>query len=347
MNDKAFSYRGQIARLADAPVRETTAREWGDVRDGSVYYVDPELRLSVEIALAARRPLLLRGEPGSGKSSLASYIARNMKARYYEQVVTSRTAAEDLLWRFDAVRKLSDAQARARNDPPLNDYDYIEPGVLWWALNRKSAMLRAAKNTKSLKSKATEPFATTNKSRRADRATVLIDELDKADPDVPNGLLVPIGSSEFKIKETGDIIGPPENEAERVQELLIVITTNETRELPVAFVRRCVVHYLEHPDAEKLAKIAARHAKRWTPGPLKGDKDLFKAAADRLIALREDPERKDKRPPSTAEYLDAVRACRAMNVKFDSDEWRRLERIILLKEKKKKDKKDSAALRRR
>ncbi len=334
MSKTTFQYQGQLATLRDAPARQGEAQEWGDVRDGSVYDVEPELRLSVEVALAAQRPLLLRGEPGSGKSSLAAYIARNLKARYYEQVVTSRTSAEDLLWQFDAIRKLSDAQTRSLGE----DHDYVEPGVIWWAINRQTARRRGAPDGVALKQKAVEPFAGVNSKRRKDRVTVLIDELDKADPDVPNGLLVPIGSSEFRIRETGSIITPPENEADRVQLMLIVITTNETRELPEAFVRRCAVHYLEHPDVPKLVSIAARHSKRWTPPPRRKDRKLFKDVAERLIQLREDPTRKGQRPPSTAEYLDAVRACRAMNVDFGSDEWKWVERVILLKEKEKKDK---------
>lgn len=329
MTDVKLHYERQIKRLADAPVRGPAPEEWGDTRDGSVYVVDPELRLAVEIALAIGRPLLLRGEPGSGKSSLAAYVARNLSARYYELVVTSRTEARDVLWSFDAIRKLSDAQGRSRGDPSLNDYDYVEPGVLWWVLNRATAIRRGAPSEVSIKSEAEEPNSVINSGRRAEAAVVLIDEIDKADPDIPNGLLVPIGSSEFMVQETRTPVRP--SEKPRVDQLLIVITTNETRELPDAFVRRCVVRYLEHPDVNKLVEIAAHHAKRWHPPPSPEDPKLFRRIAERLMALREEAGRNGTRPPSTAEYLDAVRACRSLLVDVDSPLWEHIESVSLRK----------------
>ena len=105
--------------------------------------LDDQLRLAVDVALATGRPLLLRGEPGSGKSSLAAFLARNLSWRYYEHVVSSRTTAQDLLWSFDSMRRLADAsRARAGESADLDDAGYTEPGVMWWALDRKSALTR-------------------------------------------------------------------------------------------------------------------------------------------------------------------------------------------------------------
>jgi len=328
-----LSYRGQIKRLASAPGKESAESTWGDTRDGSVYLVDPELRLSAEIAIASNRPLLLRGRPGSGKSSLAAYLARNLKARYYELVVTSRTQAQDVLWSFDNIRKLADAQARIKGDPPLNDYDYVEPGVLWWVLNRRSAFRRGAPKAVPIETEATEPNASVNAKRSPDAAVVLIDEIDKADPDVPNGLLVPIGSSEFTVQETRTRVRPLTRGADRIRQLLITITTNETRDLPDAFVRRCVVHYLDYPDEDRLVRIAKIHGSRWRLPSKASDENLCREVARRLIKLRREAKTDRSRPPSTAEYLDAIKACRALDVNVGSEAWQRIERVCLLKKR--------------
>ena len=126
-----FDLRGGDA--APASAREAVAQP--DSRSGSVYRMPSTLHLAVEVALTTGRPLLLRGEPGTGKSSLAPCIARRLGWRYYEHVVTSASTATDLLWRFDAVRRLADAQAKKRRP----ESEYVSPGVLWWALDRASA----------------------------------------------------------------------------------------------------------------------------------------------------------------------------------------------------------------
>jgi hypothetical protein len=111
-----LGYQHVIKTMTDELPAEAEGTELDspDRRDGSVYCYDSELHLAVELALSTGRPLLLRGDPGSGKSSLAAYVARNLGWRYYEHVVTSATQAQDLLWRYDAVRRLADAQARPR-----------------------------------------------------------------------------------------------------------------------------------------------------------------------------------------------------------------------------------------
>jgi MoxR-like ATPase len=291
----------------------------GDRRDGLVYvYRGAEsIVLAVNVALATGRPLLVRGPSGSGKSSLAYNVARVMGYRYYEQVITARTVAVDLLWRFDVVRRLADAQAdRLAEDPSW----YIEPGVLWRALDPASAREQGPRDESP-----SEPSARGSRlgARPADYgpgldatpAVVLLDEIDKADPDVPNSLLVPLGSFEFTVTDTQP---PLLVRATGSRPPLVVITTNEERELPPAFLRRCLALTLPPPDVEQLVAIAKAHF---------GSKGatLFRRVAKQIVEI--DPEQRDgRRAPtgaSAAEFIDAVRACRELGVEPDpgNEDW--------------------------
>jgi len=304
-----------------------SVRHAPDPRDGLVYVMSDEIGLAVRVAEATGRPLLLRGEPGSGKSSLAAFIARQRQWRYYEHVVTSRTQARDLLWTFDSVRRLADAEVREHGEA-LNDYDYVEPGVLWWAFARGSAHRRGAPDGVSLARHAAEPNARVNEGRSADHSVVLIDEIDKADPDMPNGLLVPLGSNEFTVTETATTIRPSPGGQQ-----IVVITTNEERALPQAFLRRCVVLWLQLPkDAGAAADWLVTVAQAHHQGPYTtADEALARAIAHELIALRADAARQALRAPSTAEFLDAVRACSTLKISVGSDDWARLRDLILIK----------------
>jgi MoxR-like ATPase len=307
-----------------------------DRRDGAVYVLDDQLRLAVDVALATGRPLLLRGEPGSGKSSLAAFLARNLGWRYYEHVVSSRTTAQDLLWSFDSMRRLADASAPGRASGPdgLDDAGYTEPGVMWWALDRKSALRRGRAQGPGAGEHgddvAAEPFGTLNADRDPEHAVVLIDEIDKADPDVPNGLLVPLGSTEFVVTPIRFLVRQPPSR-DGLPHHLIVITTNEERELPPAFLRRCIVHTLPVPERETLLDIARRHLALGDPGDPPSQDDLLEKLADKFFALRAEAQQRGERPPSTAEYLDAVRVCRRLRVKVGDETWRRVEPLVLLK----------------
>ena len=261
---------------------------------GRKYVRSEDLSLAVRVARATNRPLLLFGAPGSGKSTLAKNIAFDYDLRYYEHVVTARTTARDLLWSFDSVRRLGDAQVRREG---LRDDDYVTPGVLWWAFDRADALGL---------SKSTEPCHDWNSvEKRRDRsAVVLIDEIDKADPDVPNSLLVPLAGRYFTITDLRD--------AKDVQEksdppCLIIITSNQERELPPAFVRRCVVHQVREHDEEDLRKIAELHVGTEVDYPLD---DLIKA----LEKARAKADTDRRRRPSTAEFIDAIRACLGIGI---------------------------------
>lgn len=302
-----------------------------DRRDGRVYVMPQEVALAVEVALATGRPLLLRGEPGSGKSSLAAFVARDRGWRYYEHVVTSRTKSDDLLWTYDHVRRLSDAQVRGPSTP-LVDAHYVTPGALWWAFDPVSA----AGGTDGSPER-TDPWVDINAGRDARHAVVLIDEIDKADPDMPNSLLVPLGSHQFTVSDTGEKVrknrttDTESSTTDSRGQHLIIITTNEERELPQAFLRRCVVASLAAPGSDRLVEIAGRHFEEYDGGFPAADEHLARELAEELERARVEALRLAMRAPSTAEFLDALRACRALGIGVGDERWPQLKSLTLLK----------------
>jgi len=263
-----------------------------------------DLELAVEVALATGRPLLVRGDPGSGKSSLAAYVARQRNWRYYEHVMTSRTTSQDLLWTFDPVRRFADSMAVAmREKGVVDEYSYVSPGPLWWAFDRGSAQHRGAGPDRPVT--ADEPLAEINTSR-ADGSVVLIDEIDKADPDVPNGLLVALGSGEFTVSDTGTRVRRVDGGAGSP---LIIITTNGERELPDAFLRRCATVSLAAPEVDRLVGIATAHLEVYGDSGAPDRLGLARAIAEEVVTLRKELTGRGRRAPSTAEFLDALQAC--------------------------------------
>lgn len=299
----------RLQRRSPHPSLRTS--DGGDGRDGRVYvYYEDKIALAVNVAIVTRRPLLLSGPSGSGKSTLALNVALSLGWRYYEHVVTSKTEAADFLYRFDTIRRLNDAQAK---ETLLPKAAYVEPGVLWWAFDRSGARRRG---DESLPEKlwADDPCKID-----AERAVVLIDEIDKAEADVPNALLVPLGSLQFPVEpivETVKTDVPP----------LIFITTNGERELPLAFMRRCVVLALKDPHEDQLVEIARAHIT--DAGDHEG---LFRAVAKHIIGMGQGGAEKHRLRPSTAEYLDTLHACIKLGISPDDPRFADLSHITLRK----------------
>jgi MoxR-like ATPase len=256
------------------------------VGDTSQVYVftKPEIPLALEVAAATGRPLLVGGPTGSGKSSLGRTAARERGWRFYERTITSMTQARDLLWEVDHLRRLNDANKKTL-DP---DYTaYIKPGVLWWAMNHTTAQ----KQAKTFGAACEDP----NQGAKHARAVVLLDEIDKADPDVSNNLLVPLGSFHFQIEETGATVT-----LDRRNPPLIIITTNGERELPAAFLRRCIELRIDAPTREPLLDIAMAHFP-----------DSKRTDLDALLKIIEEARPNDwtgAELPSPAEFIDFIRA---------------------------------------
>jgi MoxR-like ATPase len=261
----------------------------GDRRDG-IYVWNAKIDLAVDVALATGRPLLLRGATGSGKSSLAMAEAKKRGWRYYEQTITSRTQARELLWEVDQIARLQEAKSGDAG----NIHKYVRPGILWWAINRDHARAFAPE--------ANDPNFNRDENGVAvehERAVVLLDEIDKADPDVPNNLLVPLGSYRFQIEETVEPIN-----LERHEPPLIIITSNGERELPPAFLRRCVEYFIEDAVTNRLLDIAEKHF----PGETRPS---LEAMLTSIVAAK--PANWNGAPlPSPAELIDCVNAIRRL-----------------------------------
>lgn len=269
--------------------REDWARSEGNVP----YVFSEEVVLALNIALATGRPLLVSGEPGCGKTSLARYASTALGRTFYRETVTSRTRSSDLLSSFDAVRRLGDAQVQGALLPMQA---YVNPGSLWWAMDPATAIRRGIVETARVEA-ARDPGVGGGDGQQA---TLLIDELDKADPDVPNDLLESLDEGRFRVPETGDLI-----ELRRTK-LLVVLTTNGERTMPPAFVRRCVALELPAPTEAWLIDIARR---RFDSVGLGTRDDLFASLARKTMEARDDARDSGSRPPGTSEYLDAVKAC--------------------------------------
>ncbi len=298
-----------------------------DARDGEVYVLPAEdpLWLAVRIARITGRPLLLRGEPGTGKSSLAAKVAKDENWRYYEHNVTARTEVTDLLWTFDAVRKLS--KASTTESTTLDDHEFVEPGALWWAFNREQARRRG--RDADTTNNAAEPAADLNTGRSVDGSVVLIDEIDKADPDVPNGLLVALGSGRFRVTETGTDVELKPDVA-----VLVVITTNNERDLPPAFERRCIVHELTPANTDQLVAIALAHATHEGRRLTAPNQARIRRIAEKVTDLQGQARDKKLRVPGTAEFLDAVWACLDTDIDPDGPKWEFVNSMTLAKDRR-------------
>lgn len=281
---------------------------------GQVHVFDQPSVDAVRAAMAARRPLLLRGEPGIGKSQLARAVAKAWGRVFVQRVVDARTEAQDLLWYFDAVGRLAEAQlAGALKETAtrsarmgLNRHirsrlavcRYLHPGPLWWALNWADAAGQA-------KRVGITPPDQRDGGDPARGAVVLIDEIDKAEPELPNGLLEALGMGEF--------LPPGRHEPVRASEPhpLVIITTNEERALPDAFIRRCLVLHLVLPTerGDLIKHLVARGRSHF---PQAADAVLTKAAGQ-LVQDRDAARAAQWTPlPGQAEYLDLVRAVLAL-----------------------------------
>ncbi|MGX9460516.1 AAA family ATPase [Shewanella sp. A14] len=220
------------------------------------YIASNELTLAVNAAIALEKPLLIKGEPGTGKTQLAEELARSLNCKLYQWHIKSTTKAQQGLYEYDAVSRLRDSQL---GDERVHDIgNYIVKGKLWQAFEEEQ------------------------------RPILLIDEIDKADIEFPNDLLQELDKMEFYVYETQQVI-------KAKQRPIIIITSNNEKELPDAFLRRCFFHYIKFPTKDEMAKIIDVHHPNVK-------QDLLQQALEVFFDLREVNGIKKK--PSTSELID-------------------------------------------
>ncbi len=230
------------------------------------YIVTDELALAVDAAMKLERPLLIKGEPGTGKTLLAEEVARSMDMPLITWSIKSTTKAQQGLYEYDAVSRLRDSQL---GDERVHDIsNYIKKGKLWEAFTSEK------------------------------RSVLLIDEIDKADIEFPNDLLQELDRMEFFVYETGETISA-------TQRPVVVITSNNEKELPDAFLRRCFFHYINFPERDTMQAIVDVHFP-----DIK--KDLVKEAMEIFFDVRKVPGLKKK--PSTSELIDWLKLLMADDI---------------------------------
>ena len=223
------------------------------------YISTDDLTVAVNASIALEKPLLVKGEPGTGKTELARQISESLGLEIIEWNIKSTTKAQQGLYEYDAVSRLRDSQL---GDKKIENIDnYIKKGKIWNAFETK------------------------------ERAVLLIDEIDKADIEFPNDLLQELDKMEFYVYETNKII-------KAIKRPIVIITSNNEKELPEAFLRRCFFHYIQFPDLDTLKKIVEVHFP-------KIKKTLLDAALNRFFEIRDVPGMKKK--PSTSEALDWIK----------------------------------------
>lgn len=230
-----------------------------DFSSSSQYVVSQELATAVNAAVTLEKPLLLKGEPGTGKTRLAEELANALDTELLQWSIKSTTKAQQGLYEYDAVSRLRDSQLGSEKVHDISNY--IRPGKLWQAFTAEK------------------------------RPVLLIDEIDKADVEFPNDLLHELDQMAFHVYETGEQI-----KAE--QRPIVLITSNNEKALPDAFLRRCFFHYIQFPDSDTLKAIVDVHYPDL-------HRDLLDTALALFFELRDVPGLKKK--PSTSELLDWLR----------------------------------------
>jgi len=261
---------------------------------------------AIKAAIAAERPLLIRGEPGTGKSQLARAVTYALKRSFFYEVIHAGSESQDLLYTYDAVERLAEAQVLSATleektskaiQESLAHQKYLCPGALWWTLDHESA----SKQHRCCRHESFIPELMAG-CDFTNGAVLLIDEIDKADAELPNGLLEILGNGAFTVPLLNNLSVCAKSE---LPPPLVIITTNEERELPSAFVRRCLMLQLELKKGKDLENwLVERGSVHFNDHCSEA---VRREAAKQLIKDRETAKESGLPAPGQAEYLDLLR----------------------------------------
>lgn len=271
-----------------------------DTLPESVHVFDRDSVEAINAAISAKRPLLIRGEPGVGKSQLARAAAVKLGRVFLSTVIDARTEARDLMWSFDAVTRLAEAQIQgalgvreeATVRAKLSESRFLRPGPLWWAFDWMSAQEQTSEAGGTIPERPPEWTP-------SEGVVLLIDEIDKADGTVPNGLLEALGQGQFSCPG-GRVVS-----WQRQEPPLVILTTNEERSLPDPFLRRCLVLQLGWKEGELANRLVERGEAHFPPP--RCSRRVLETAAVMLLRDREVVAARSLAPPGCAEYLDILR----------------------------------------
>lgn len=291
----------------------------------STHRIDKKSIMAIIAAVTANRPLLIRGEPGVGKSQMARAAASLLERHFISTVIQPRSDYQDLMWSIDHTARLGEAQLQAAFQAPglaeqgndinpsdksqtsdkllarLDIKNYLSPGPLWWAYDWSGA-----KDQRCHSEYRPEPEGKYKAAK--DGVVLLIDEVDKADMSLSNGLLEVLGNGSFNVPYLGKSVGGDVAP-------LVIITSNDTRELPKAFIRRCVVHELSLP--EELLEYFLSVGKAQFP---RLEDSIIRSAAGLIINERNNTSKADQIRTGQAEFVDLLRALSLLTPKQQKDE---------------------------
>jgi MoxR-like ATPase len=284
------------------------------------YVFTDKIAIAVDVAFSTKRPLLVSGDPGCGKSRLAEALAAQMGWHFLGKTITSRTTLEDLTHNYDHLKRLHDAHSAGADSSAMpEDWSYNRPGIFWYAFNYLSAQRKGGEKYKSDNGSSEKAEMTHRKQdKNRNDMVILIDEIDKAEPDLPNDLLDLLEHRRIELID-GKMIQPDCD-----TKTFTVITSNQERTLPKAFIRRCVCLKIDDPDVEMLMKIAESHLGAAVKN------ETVEKIAEQTIALR-DQQNSRHHKPGTSEFIDTLKAYLDLKITPNDPEWAQVEATILKK----------------